>query len=46
MGMLGVDGSGKRRGGTRQRDSSTPLRCAQNDMWGVLLYARNDVWGD
>ncbi len=21
------------RGGTWQRDSSTPLRCARNDMW-------------
>ena len=26
-----------------QRDSSTPLRCAQNDMLGVLRYAGNDV---
>ena len=27
----------------RRRDSSTPLRCAQNDMWGALRYAQNDM---
>ena len=28
-----------------QRDSSTPLRCAQNDMWGALRCGGNDVRG-
>ena len=28
-----VGKNGGRRGGIRRRDSSTPLRCARNDMW-------------
>ena len=31
-------------GALLQRDSSTPLRSAQNDMWGALRCARNDIW--
>ena len=32
-----------RNGGARRRDSSAPLRCARNDMWGNA--GRNDMWG-
>ena len=45
MGMLGV-GEWEEEGrnpATRFFDSAA---LAQNDMCGVLLYARNDVWAD
>ncbi len=30
-------------GGTRQRDSSTPLRCARNDMWVAGIAEKSEA---